>query len=48
MNVIHHLTLKATVAAAAKRIVDEDEVKIDVDTGEVLGTIVKTLYRKLN
>ena len=35
-KVIHQLTLKAT--AAVKRIVEDDGVKIDVDTGEVLGT----------
>ena len=41
-KVIHHLTLKV---AAAQRIVEDDGVKIDADTGEVLGTIVETSYR---
>ena len=40
-KVIRHLTLKA----AAQRIVEDDGVKIDANTGEVLGTIVETSYR---
>ena len=35
---------KKIKAERRKRIVEEDEVRIDVDTGEVLGMTVETSY----
>ena len=41
-NVLHQLTLKAE---RRRRIVEEDGVRIDIDTAEVLGMNVETSYR---
>ena len=46
-TLLYQLTLKAErkKIKAKRRIVEEDGVRIDIDTGEVLGMNVETSYR---